>query len=194
MDIAIKYDFRAGAKVDETYFTKRRMVSRRTYEKARATYTDMPVADGTLQDGGAELLRAVAKERRHRSLEAKQHRPDRDEARKLEGFCSMLMEKGRRENAVTWIQTKNHTLGERNSSGSRRLVERLSALGCVQIYACEIDVYEDGVENTGHLVVELPAETAARGQILKAIDRLASETGYSGPLDDGQRYAYVKLD
>jgi hypothetical protein len=194
LDIAINYVFRSGTKVDETYFAKCRMVSRRTYEKARAAYNDMPAADGTQQDGGAELLRAAAREQRHRSVEAKQHRPDHDEARKLDAFCSMLMEKGRRENAVTWIQTKNHTLGERNWSGSKRLVERLSALGCVHIYACEIALYEDGLENTGHLVVELPTETKARSQILKAIDRLASKSGYSGDFDDGQRYAYIKLD
>jgi hypothetical protein len=194
LDIGICYTFQADVKIDEAYFAKRRMVSRRAYEKERNAYNDMPVADGTLQDVGAELLRAVARERRQRSVEAKQRRPDPDEARKLDAFCSMLMKKGRREDAVTWIQTRNHTLGERNWSSSKRLVERLSALGCLQIYACEIDAYEDGLENTGHLVIELPTETPARSQILKAIDRLASGTGYSGDFDDGQRYAYVKLD
>ncbi len=194
LDIAIRCDFRAGAKVGETYFAKGRMVTRRTYDKARTAYTDMPVADGTLQDSGAELLRAVARERRERSVAAKKHRPGPAAAQNSDAFCSRVMENGRRENLVPWIQTKNHTLGERNWSSSKRLVERLSALGCVNIYACEIDVYEDGFENTGHLVVELPTETAARTKILKAIGRLASETGYSGAFDEGQRYAYVKLD
>jgi hypothetical protein len=194
LDIGIKYEFEGGVKVSETYFAKRRMVSRRTYEKARTAYNDMPAADNRLDDIGAEMLRAVARERRQRSLEAKRHRPDPDEARRLDAFCSAIMDKGKREDAVQWIQTRSHTLGERNWGGSKRLVNRLSALGCVRICACEVDVYEDGSENTGHLVVELPAEAAARSKILKAIDRLASESGYCGPADDGQRYAYVKLD
>src|SRR5262245_38676137 len=106
LDVAIKYDFRAGAKVDETYFAKGRMVSRRTYEKARAAYPDMPAADSTMQDGGAELLRAVAKERKERSAAAKHHRPDPAEAAKLDAFCTMLIQKGKREDAVVWVQTK----------------------------------------------------------------------------------------
>lgn len=56
LDIGISYAFKAGTKIDETYFATRRMVSRRTYEKARTAYADMPGADGTLQDAGAELL------------------------------------------------------------------------------------------------------------------------------------------
>jgi hypothetical protein len=194
LDVAIKYDFRAGTKVDESYFAKRRMVSRRTYEKARAAYEDMPVADASLEDSGAALLRAAATEQRERRLEAKRHQLDPDKARRLDAFCSSLLKKGKTEDAATWIGKKKHTLGEQNWGSSKRLVGRLVALGCVRIHACQIDVYEDGCENTGHLVIELPMEPEVRSKILKAIDRLASELGYSGDFDDGQRYAYVKLD
>jgi hypothetical protein len=193
LDIGINYSFDAGVRISETYYAKRRMVSRRTYEKARAAYADMPAADATLKDWGADVLKAAAKERRQHRMEAKRHTPDADEARRLDGFCSAIMDKGKREDAVQWIQTRGHTLGERNWSSSKRLVTHLAELDCMNIYACQIDVYEEG-ENTGHLVVELPEETLARSKILKAIDRLASETGYSGPADDGQRYAYIKLD
>ena len=116
LEIAIKYDFREGVKIDETYFSKRRIVGRRTYEKARAAYADMPVAEDALRDYGAELLRALARERRQRNIEAKKRQPDPDEARKLDEFCSALMEKGRSEDAVRWVQTRKHTLGERNWS------------------------------------------------------------------------------
>ena len=193
LDIGIKYEFEAGVKVRETYFAKRRIVSRRTYEKARVAYADMPAADGTLEDWGADLLKAVAKERRRRRMEAERHTPDPGEARRQDDFCSAIMGEGKREDAVQWIQTRSHTLGERNWSSSKRLVTRLAKLGCVNVYACQIDVYEEG-ENTGHLVVELPGDTLARSKILNAIDRLASETGYGGPADDGQRYVYIKLD
>jgi hypothetical protein len=102
------------------------------------------------------------------------------------------MSAGKVADAVQWIQTKN-TLGVRNWSASKRLIDRLAKSGSVSIYACEIDDYGDH-ENTGHLVIEMPTEAAARRNVLKMIDRLASETGYEGPLDDGHRYAYVKLD
>ena len=194
LDIGIRYEFSAGVKVDESYFAKRRLVSRRTYEKARLAYTDMPAADGTLGDGWDKLLRGAAKERRQRSAEAKQHSPAPDEALKSDAFCSKVMDKGKREDAVQWIQSRSHTLGERNWSSSKSLVDRLSALGCVQIYACEIDVYPGSSENTGHLVVDLPTTATTRAKIFKMIARLAGEQGYDGPFDDGQRYAYVKLD
>ncbi len=194
LDIGIKYDFRGGVKVEETYFAKRRMVSRRTYEKARMAYPDMPPADSKLPDWGADLIRGMARERKERAAAAECHVPDADEAAGQDGFCVELMEKGRTEDAESWVQTKMHTLGEREWSESKRLVKRLSNLGCVRIHACEIDTYEDGMENTGHLVVELPTDIAARKKILKAIDRLAEEQGYSGDLDNGQKFAYIKLD
>ena len=88
----------------------------------------------------------------------------------------------------------DHTLGEKSSASSKRLVKELKALGCLRIIACEIDSYEDGLENTGHLVVELPTNALARTEILDTIDRLASKGGYRGDFDDGQRYCYIKLD
>ncbi len=194
--IAIQYAFLAGAKVDELYFVKQRMVSRRTYEKARIAYSDMPAADDTREDTGAELLRAVAKERRLRQRAKQQHQVDAEAARKLDEFCSALMTKGKCEDAATWIQNKNHTLGERDWRSSKRLVERFSKLGCVHIYACEIDRYDEDdkvMENTGQLVMELPSESKVRSKVLKAIDGLASQAGYDGPRDC-QRYAFVKLD
>ena len=42
LDIGIKYDFKAGVKIGETYFSKRRLVSQRSCEKARVAYPDMP--------------------------------------------------------------------------------------------------------------------------------------------------------
>lgn len=194
IDIGIQYDFRDGIKVDELYFAKSRLISRRSYEKARLSYSDMPAADGLIQDGGGELLKALYKERRQHRAETKKRQPDSDNAPKCDAFCLKTLQNGKKADAVRWARARNHTLGERSWSNSKRLVERFSALGCLHVYACKIDVYEDGSENTGHLVIELPSEANKRGKILKLIDRLASENGYRSLFDDGQRYAYVKLD
>jgi hypothetical protein len=83
LDIAIKYDFTAGIKVDETYFAKRRMVSRRTYEKARTAYTDMPTADLSVEDFGASLLRDERRQQRQNKAEAERRLAQSAESRFL---------------------------------------------------------------------------------------------------------------
>lgn len=70
LDIGIRYDFAAGNRVAETYFAKRRMVSRRTYEKARSDYPDMPPADDSIEDFGASLLRGARRQERQNKAEA----------------------------------------------------------------------------------------------------------------------------
>ena len=70
LDIGIKFEFKAGVKVDETYFSKRRLVSRRTYEKVRIAYPDMPSADNSIEDFGSLLLRGMRKQQRQNKAEA----------------------------------------------------------------------------------------------------------------------------
>ncbi len=70
LEIRIQYDFEDGVKVSETYFAKRRMVSRRTYERARSAYPDMPPADQSLEDWGGGLLQMVRQEQRQRKEDA----------------------------------------------------------------------------------------------------------------------------
>ena len=194
LEIGISYDFRGGAKIEETYFSKKKLVGRRRYEKARAKYPDMPEPDKGMEDWGTHLLRARAEETRKRNLESKVHKPSPDAARAQDGFCQERLRAGKTQDAIKWIRDSGRTLGERDRSGSKRLLQRLALAGCVKIWACEIDTYEDGTENTGHLVIELPKAKAARAKVLKMIDRVARQTGYSGPFDDGQQCAYVKLD
>lgn len=70
LDIGIKFDFEAGVKVAETYFSKRRLISRRTYEKLRISYPDMPSADNAAEDFGSLLLQGARKEQRQNQAEA----------------------------------------------------------------------------------------------------------------------------
>ncbi|MGC1273098.1 MAG: hypothetical protein WBC44_05285 [Planctomycetaceae bacterium] len=194
LDIGITMYFTAGVKSSEMYFKKRRAVGRPTYEKARLAYPDMPAADGAVEDFGADLLRGIAQEKRRSATERKTHVPDPERGRAIDEFCLKLMSRGKCADAVEWVRSKNHTLGERNPAGSRRLVQRFTSLDCPKVFACEIDVEVDGNENTGHLVVELPQEPSARSKTLKAIARIAAQQGLQGDSDDGQQYAYIKLD
>jgi hypothetical protein len=193
LDIALKVDFDEGTKTEETYFVKRRLVSRSRYEKERLDYPDMPAADNSLQDWAVDLLKAAERERREQCKAAKNHTPDPAAARQIDAFCAEMMGRGEREAAVAWIESPQHTLGELDHAASRRLVAKFARLGCKEIHACEIDHYED-LANTGHLVVELPDQPNQRKAVFREISRLAELQGYSGDFDDGQRYAYVKLD
>ena len=81
LEIAIKYTFSKGVKTDELYFAKRRMVSRRTYEKARIDYADMPPADGTIEDWGSLLLRGARKQQLQNKAEAERRLAESAESR-----------------------------------------------------------------------------------------------------------------
>jgi hypothetical protein len=120
--------------------------------------------------------------------------PDQEKADKLNRFCRQLMANGLCADARIWVQAQDHTLGEMDHEASRQLVERLTQVGAVQIFACEIDDYGEQGQNTGHLVVELSKEKASRSKLLEAVARLAEKLGFEGDPDDGQSYAYIKLD
>jgi hypothetical protein len=81
LEIGIKYDFKAGVKVDETYFAKRRLVSRRSYEKARVVYPDMPPADNSVEDFGALLLQGMRRQQRQNKAEAERRLAESVESR-----------------------------------------------------------------------------------------------------------------
>src|SRR5438105_4042721 len=96
MDIAMTCEFSAGVKVGEMYFSKRRLVSRSSYEKARTAYTDMSLADNAIEDSSADLLRMAGRERRQRAAQTKEHLPNPETARANDSFCRTLMENGKR--------------------------------------------------------------------------------------------------
>lgn len=194
IDISIERTFEDGVKKHETYVVKRRLVSRATYEKARLRYPDMPAADPALPDSARALLRRARRERQHGGAIEQSREKNAVGAAKIDGFCVEMMERGRRANALQWVEACDHTLGEMNHRDSRDLVQRLSQLGCRDIVVCQIDSNGGVGENSSHLVVELPSDVALRTPLFKLLARLASDVGYSGEPDDGQRYAYIKLD
>jgi hypothetical protein len=194
LDISIHSQFRAGVKTSETYIVNKRLVSRRRYDQVREAYPDMPPSDPNVEDVGAELLKAMRDERRQRSKAARSHVPDGTEAARTDAFCQSMLEKGKTANARTWIKSKEHTLGELSHARSRKLIERLAELGAKRMSVCDIDQYDNGEENTGHLVVELPKDSVKRKSLFCEVDRLAAKQGFRGEFDNGQQYVYVGLD
>lgn len=81
LDIGIVRNFQSGSKVNEMYYVNRRLVSRRSYEKARVRYEDMPPADSALEDWGGSLLGDVRKEQRQNKADAERRLRESDESR-----------------------------------------------------------------------------------------------------------------
>ena len=170
VDLSITSWFKDGHKIDEMYAYNERRITRRKYERERTRYAGMPSAETSFEDR-AENARPKAREARRRHANAaKRHVPDGKSARQSDKFCTEMMSKGRCMNALVWIQSKGHTLGEMTWAPSRRLVEKLRDLGAVAIKACQIDSYEKGFENTGHLILKLPTETVTRAALFEEMD------------------------
>lgn len=194
LDISMHCKFVNGNKTAEAYLVKNRLVSRRSYERARLKYSDMPVPDVSFRDTGGELQRMMAAERTAAAGARKTHVADPERASQIDKFCRERISAGRCADAQIWLRAPNHTLGEMNEAESRRLLKRLARLGAVRIFACEIEDYGERGQNTGHLVVELPKEEPSRSKLFGAIARIAESQGFDGDPDDSQDYAYLKLD
>src|SRR4051812_28409879 len=80
-DIAIRISFSEGVKVDETYIAKKRMVGRKSYEKARVAFPDMPAADTAVEDFGTSLLRGARQQQRQNKIDAERRLAESAESR-----------------------------------------------------------------------------------------------------------------
>ena len=187
--IALEMRFATGRKTGETYFLNGRLVSRDVYEGERLQYPDMPAADAFVRDIGAEGLEERAL--RQEAQQAPETRTDPTLQNDL--FCTTVMLRGRRANAMEWVQSESHTFEEMDSTSSRALILNLVKLGAAAIHACNIHSAADGHETSGRMVVELPGQPAARAAVLRAIRPFAKHHGYAADVDHGQRYAYARI-
>lgn len=194
LEIDISTEFRDGKPAEETYFHRRRMVSRKAYDKARANYPDMPPPSLGLADVVAELQTELAQERREDRRNRKQHVPDPARAIALDAFCDELLRKGDVCDAREWLQDPKARMGELDRRASRALLATLERKGATRVWACDIQTEVDGMSGTSHLVVELPADADARAALLGYLARNAHRQGFDGDPDDGQSRVYMKLD
>jgi hypothetical protein len=100
--------------------------------------------------------------------------------------------------ALEWLRASSpasfRNLGEMETTEeSIDYVQRLYDAGAVKVLAVEIDEYGSD-QNTGHLLVQLPSDKAARRRLFHLEKQQAESVGYDGKNDDGQEYLYFKLD
>jgi hypothetical protein len=81
LEIMIELRFEHQVKTEESYFVNRRLVSRKSYEKARAAYPDMPPADATAEDLSGGLLKDIRELRKQKKAEAAQRLAESVESR-----------------------------------------------------------------------------------------------------------------
>jgi hypothetical protein len=81
IDIGISLKFQNGLKLEETYLVKTRLVGRRSYEKVRANYLDMPAPDNSTEDWGKDLLRDLRSEQKQRKDQTEKRLAESEESR-----------------------------------------------------------------------------------------------------------------
>src|SRR5688500_2299129 len=91
--------------------------------------------------------------------------------------------------ALEWLRGGSdesfRNLGEMEADESIQFVQRLYDLGAEKVLAVEIDEYPEGA-NTGHLLVQLPADDSARGRVFAFEREHAESHGFDGMPDEGQ--------
>jgi hypothetical protein len=111
-------------------------------------------------------------------------------------FCLNLIQNTESAEVMPWLQndSKPRSLGVLDGTKeSIEFIQEVFDLGAVQVFAVEIDDYDDS-ENTGKLCIELPEDTELRQQVLEWAGQISWEQGFDPEQDIGQRYVFMMLD
>lgn len=121
--------------------------------------------------------------------------PEPGSGKEADSFCSDLLAKKNHKEARQWlneaIKSDIRTIGEQNSSGSRKIVERLYNMGAVNVEAVDIDKVAGYGETTNVLIVQLPDDPAKRMKLFSYEAKISSANGFDPTSDDGQKYMFL---
>jgi hypothetical protein len=102
--------------------------------------------------------------------------------------------------AMDWLTAPadfERRVGELPSTeDSMEFVSEFLKEGAKRVLVVNIQVDDDGSENTGELVVELPAPRATkkRRKVMEACNKQNESLGFAGIEDSGQKYVHIALD
>lgn len=190
MRIALTRDHDQNGTVTEMLFVNRKLVSRARYEKERAGFADMPPAEASGGDVGAELLAGVRAE--HRSRRKVRAVPDSLRGQRLDEFCTALMSEGECVEVLAGALDLPIRLGEKSERSSKSFLATLRRQAAEAVWACGISRGAEG-NDCNDLVVELPTDPAKRKALMRTAARVAHEQGFDAYADDGQRFVYLKM-
>lgn len=121
--------------------------------------------------------------------------PEPGSGKEADSFCSNILAKKNHKEARQWLNeaTKSdiRTIGEKNSSGSRNIVERLYNMGAVNVEAADIDRVTGYGETTNVLIVQLPDDPVKRKKLFSYEAKISSANGFDPTSDDGQKYMFL---
>jgi len=158
----------------ELYWINDKKVSKKRYLEACAKDLKLPRYEGEPPLARPEFLRA------------KRSKKNREPIKVSDDLPLQLLRGSNVREALAWLEESrepSRSLGEATSQGnSIKLVKKLYSLGAVAIHAVEIDGAPDAEQNSGKLVVELPADAEHRKQVLAYTNRRNPPPGIrSGP-------------
>lgn len=112
-------------------------------------------------------------------------------------FIQRFLDDPGTQEALFWLRSgaEFRSLGEHGSTEeSIALVESAYAAGAVSVVAVEIDDYGADGQNTGKIVVALPAEPELRRGVFAWCGHFAEERGFDADQDEGQTHLFVMFD
>jgi hypothetical protein len=115
-----------------------------------------------------------------------------------DGFCQKFLDDPSTQEVLAWLRAGSsedfRSLGElATTEESIALAMEAYQAGAAKVFAVEIDEYPEG-QNTGKLVIKLPADADARRRALGWAGAIAQEQGFEAEKDNGQSYLFVMLD
>lgn len=113
-------------------------------------------------------------------------------------FVQQFLESPSTKEALAWLQAGSdsdfRSVGESESTEeSIALIQQIYDAGAEEVLAVDIDEYPEG-QNTGKLVIRLPADPAARERVFAWAGEIAESQGFDAEQDSGQSYVFVMLD
>jgi len=172
---------------DDTYFFEGRVVSKAKFDKLSKERDAMKRGELPPRLTGEAL----------RSIRAARAKGPEILNRKLTGekFARELSLNG--VEALSWLyegEPETRTLGEDwTPEDSIEFVERAYALGALSVIAFDIDVYDEGFQNTGNLAIVLPQPGPDRAALFDLERELAEERGFEGTRDSGGKWLRLYL-
>jgi hypothetical protein len=192
--VSITLAFKDGKIVDESYMVDLKSVSRKKYEDASKKFSDMPLAGSALSE--AENIKEIKKiEHNEWIKEFKQHIANDALAKERDSRLMTILG----EDGVISIDDNissnvsvffNQSIGRKISS----IISRLNRYEISEIWIVGVDkdVFDEKKIDCKGMIIGLPRDDAKRADFFVMADKIAREDGFSGDMDDGQRYAFLR--
>lgn len=193
-DIAILYRLEFGKYVSESYFDADGYIGKRRYSELIRSYPDMPDA-GLAPQQEVEIKKAQQNEHKAWKKKLLRHVADKKTGNESDSICQAILRGVSCKKYIEGEMGGIVLLGELNARRSDAILNKLISANAREIFLCKSEIIEPDNRKilAGGLVLELSGNDDERRNLFVLIDKIVREFGYDGPMDDGQRYAYLSF-